>query len=237
MAVHRPMRRRLCPTPRTSISTAARPWSCCSRFRDRPHRRRRRWQGRGLCSWAAVPMSTRRSSGCTIPVAGSPTLRRGNLVVLRADSNTDNAYTPYIYALAPFQSVRTIYLGGSAVNETPATATDLAISPLTILTSPISYFSPGGDQAGALRFVEGLFIDGRRGRPLCARWGRRRHERRLRHSGTVRVRLGGGGCRRRRRRGDRRRSGQSVRIVDFVHARNVDVWQLCLDADDRICIS
>jgi cyanophycinase len=79
-------------------------------------------------------------------VAGSPTAHGGNLVVLRADSNTDNAYTPYIYALAPFQSVMTLFLGGSSINGTPATQADLAIAAHYVSQADAVFFA-GGDQA------------------------------------------------------------------------------------------
>ena len=79
-------------------------------------------------------------------VAGSASAHLGNLVVLRADDNTDNAYTPYIYALAPFQSVMTIYLGGAGGSGPPATAADLAIAADYIDRADILFFA-GGDQA------------------------------------------------------------------------------------------
>ena len=79
-------------------------------------------------------------------LAGSATARLGNLLVLRADDNTDNTYTPYIYALAPFQSVMTVYLGGSSVNETPATTVDLELAAAEVDRADAVFFA-GGDQA------------------------------------------------------------------------------------------
>lgn len=79
-------------------------------------------------------------------LAGSPTTRLGNVVVLRADDSTDNAYTSYIYALAPFQSVTTIYLGGSPANGTPATPADLALAAAFVDRADAVFFA-GGDQA------------------------------------------------------------------------------------------
>jgi cyanophycinase-like exopeptidase len=79
-------------------------------------------------------------------LAGSSSTKLGNVVVLRADDDTDNAYTSYIYGLAPFQSVETIYLGGSPSNGTPATPTDLAIAAHYIDESDAVFFA-GGDQA------------------------------------------------------------------------------------------
>ncbi len=79
-------------------------------------------------------------------LAGSPSTKMGNLVVLRADVNTDNAYTPYIYALAPFQSVMSIYLGGAGGNGARATTRDLTIA-AAIVDAADAVFFAGGDQA------------------------------------------------------------------------------------------
>ncbi len=79
-------------------------------------------------------------------LAGSATTKLGNVVVLRADVNTDNAYTPYIYGLAPFQSVMTVFLGGYSTNGPTATAADLAIAAYYVGRSDAVFFA-GGDQA------------------------------------------------------------------------------------------
>jgi cyanophycinase len=91
-------------------------------------------------------------------LAGSATTKLGNLVVLRADVNTDNAYTPYIYALAPYQSVMTIYLGGSSVNETPATPADLAIAAEYVNQADAVFFA-GGDQADYSSWKGSVLMD------------------------------------------------------------------------------
>jgi hypothetical protein len=91
-------------------------------------------------------------------LAGSATATFGNLVVLRADSNTDNAYTPYIYALAPWQSVMTLFLGGNPVNGTPATATDLAIAAYYVDRADAVFFA-GGDQADYISWKGTVLMD------------------------------------------------------------------------------
>ena len=86
-------------------------------------------------------------------IAGSRTARFGNVVVLRSDNDADNAYTSYIYGLAPFQSVMTVYVGGYALNNlpeagdlAPPTAADLAIAAWYVDQADIVFFA-GGDQA------------------------------------------------------------------------------------------
>ncbi len=75
-------------------------------------------------------------------LAGSATRKLGNIVVLRSDDVTDNAYTPYIYALAPFQSVMTIFLGPAGT----ATPADL-VSAAHYVDEADGVFFAGGDQA------------------------------------------------------------------------------------------
>jgi cyanophycinase-like exopeptidase len=91
-------------------------------------------------------------------LAGSPSTKQGNVVVLRADVNTDNAYTPYIYALAPFQSVMTIYLGGAGSTGAPATERDLAIA-AAFLDAADGVFFAGGDQADYVSWKGTVLMD------------------------------------------------------------------------------
>ena len=85
-------------------------------------------------------------------LAGSPTATMGNIVVINCQSappEVDNGYTPYIYGLAPFQSVMTIYLGGyptDPIAATPATPADLALAAYYVDHADGVFFS-GGDQA------------------------------------------------------------------------------------------
>ena len=86
-------------------------------------------------------------------IAGSAATTMGNIVVFNCQSAPpaapDNGYTPYIYGLAPFQSVQTIYLGGDPKDPNsaaPATATDLEIAAYYVDRADGVFFS-GGDQA------------------------------------------------------------------------------------------
>ncbi len=79
-------------------------------------------------------------------LAASSTTRMGNVIVLRSDVNTDNTYTAYMYALAPFQSVTTIFLGGNPSNGPSSTATDQAIAAWYVDRADAVFFA-GGDQA------------------------------------------------------------------------------------------
>jgi len=76
-------------------------------------------------------------------IAGSESGRGGDLVVLTASD--DNAYTPYVYHLAPFGSVRTISLPPCANSE------DLARAALVVDSAQAVFFA-GGDQANYVRW-------------------------------------------------------------------------------------
>jgi cyanophycinase len=71
-------------------------------------------------------------------VAGSPTTRAGDLIVLRASG--DDGYDGYAYGIAPFHSVRTIVVGDAA------TAADLACA-ADLLSRAEAVFFAGGNQA------------------------------------------------------------------------------------------
>jgi cyanophycinase-like exopeptidase len=85
-------------------------------------------------------------------LAGSSTKTLGNVIVFNTQSappSVDNAYTSYIFGLAPFQSVQTLYLGGyknDGNSATPATAADVAIAAYYVSRADAVFFA-GGDQA------------------------------------------------------------------------------------------
>lgn len=85
-------------------------------------------------------------------IAGSPTATVGNVIVFDTQSpppSLDNGYTAYVYGLAPFQSVQTLYLGGyknDGNNAAPATATDVEIAAYYVSRADAVFFA-GGDQA------------------------------------------------------------------------------------------
>lgn len=76
-------------------------------------------------------------------MAGTASAPAGDLVVVRASG--DNAYDAYAYALAPFQSVRTIVVGATA------TAADLACAAAVVAEAEGVFFA-GGDQSRYVAF-------------------------------------------------------------------------------------
>ena len=92
-------------------------------------------------------------------LAGSPTAKLGNIVVFNtqtAPPAIDNAYTSYIFGLAPFQSVQTLYLGGykNDGNKAPeATVADVEIAAYYVSRADGVFFA-GGDQADYVSWSE-----------------------------------------------------------------------------------